>query len=97
MSTDALTHEAWQAQLREAVEPLDVSDLRKLVHALPRDVSPKAQAAAVQRAAINHFGHVANLLDLLARGKRSKAEVLMALEWLPALMAAAQTRHRSRR
>jgi len=50
-----------------------------------------AQAAAVRRVAINHRGHVANLIDLVARKRRSKDELQLAEQWLPALMAAAET------
>ncbi len=49
------------------------------------------QAAAVRRAAINHNGHVANLRDLVARKKRPRDELNIAAQWLPALLAAADT------
>ena len=49
------------------------------------------QAAAVRRAAINHNGHVNNLRDLVAREKRPKHELDIAMQWLPALLAAADT------
>lgn len=49
------------------------------------------QAAAVERAAVNWRGHVQNLADLAARGKRPQHEHDMAAEWLPHLEAAATT------
>ena len=49
------------------------------------------QAAAVRRAAINHNGHVNNLRDLVARKKRPPHELEIAAQWLPALLAAADT------
>jgi hypothetical protein len=49
------------------------------------------QATAVRRAAINHAGHVNNLRDLVARGKRPQHELDIAAQWLPALLAAADT------
>jgi hypothetical protein len=49
------------------------------------------QAAAVRRAAINHNGHVNNLRDLVARKKRPEHEFEIAVQWLPALLAAADT------
>jgi hypothetical protein len=49
------------------------------------------QAAAVERAAANWRGHVLNLRDLAARGKRPESESHMAAAWLPALEAAALT------
>ena len=54
-------------------------------------VSLAAQAAAVRRAAVNHRGHVNNLRDLAARGKRPQHELDIAAQWLPALLAAADT------
>jgi hypothetical protein len=59
---------------------------------LPRgDVDLFAQAAAVRRAAINHRGHVNNLRELVARGRRPQHELDIAKSWLPALLAAADT------
>lgn len=49
------------------------------------------QAAAVARASVNWRGHVNNLRDLAARGKRPQAEYDMAVAWLPDLEAAAVT------
>jgi hypothetical protein len=49
------------------------------------------QAAAVRRAAINHNGHVNNLRELEARKKRPEHELEIAAQWLPALLAAADT------
>jgi hypothetical protein len=49
------------------------------------------QAAAVERAAVNWRGHVNNLRDLAARGKRPEAEYEMAAAWAPDLEAAAVT------
>jgi hypothetical protein len=57
----------------------------------PSTISLPAQAAAVRRAAINHRGHVNNLRDLVTRGKRPRHEFDIAAEWLPALLAAADT------
>jgi hypothetical protein len=54
-------------------------------------ISMEAQAAAVRRAAINHNGHVNNLRGLVARGKRPQVELDIAAQWLPALLAAADT------
>jgi hypothetical protein len=50
-----------------------------------------AQAAATRRAATNLAGHVSNLKDLVARGRRPPIELDIALQWLPALTAAADT------
>jgi hypothetical protein len=55
------------------------------------DISLAEQAAAVRRAAINHNGHVHNLRDLVARKKRPEHELEIAVQWLPALLAAADT------
>jgi hypothetical protein len=52
------------------------------------------QAAAVERAACNLRGHVANLGDLVARGKRPAAELWQQEAWLDALMEAAVTMRR---
>lgn len=49
------------------------------------------QAAAVERAAVNWRGHVNNLGDLAARGKRPEHEYEMAAAWAPDLEAAAVT------
>lgn len=49
------------------------------------------QAAAVERAAANFRGHVLNLQDLAARGKRPQTEYDMAAAWLPDLEGAALT------
>jgi hypothetical protein len=49
------------------------------------------QAAAVRRAAVNHNGHVNNLCELVARRKRPQHELDIAIQWLPALLAAADT------
>lgn len=49
------------------------------------------QAAAVERAAVNWRGHVNNLRDLVARGRRPQHEYDMAVAWLPDLEAAAET------
>lgn len=49
------------------------------------------QAAAVERAAANWRGHVLNLQDLAARGKRPQTEYDMAAAWLPDLEGAALT------
>ncbi len=43
----------------------------------------------MRRAASNHRGHVNTLIDLLARRQRSALEILIAMQWLPALLAAA--------
>ena len=54
-------------------------------------ISLAEQAAAVRRAAMNHNGHVNNLRDLVKRGKRPEQELVIAAQWLPALLAAADT------
>jgi hypothetical protein len=54
-------------------------------------ISLSEQAAAVRRAAVNHNGHVNNLRDLVARKKRPEHELEIAAQWLPALIAAADT------
>jgi len=51
------------------------------------------QCAAVARAAVNMRGHVENLRNLAARGRRSQKEYEMAASWLPDLEAAARTMH----
>lgn len=47
------------------------------------------QAAAVEVSAANLRGHIENLKHLVARGKRSAAEVDIFVERLPTLEAAA--------
>lgn len=49
------------------------------------------QAAAIERAACNHAGHVKTLRELVERRKRPEHELNIAEEWLPALQAAAVT------
>jgi hypothetical protein len=49
------------------------------------------QAAAVERAAVNQRGHVNNLRDLVARGRRPAFELEMQEAWTPALEDAAIT------
>jgi hypothetical protein len=49
------------------------------------------QAAAVERAAMNLAGHVEILRNAVQRSRRPAAEFNMAMHWLPALRAAAQT------
>lgn len=49
------------------------------------------QTAAVERASANLRGHVLNLQDLAARGKRPQSEHDMAAAWLPDLEGAALT------
>jgi hypothetical protein len=61
------------------------------VNEVTSSISMETQAAAVRRAAINHNGHVNNLRDLVARGKRPQHELDIAAQWLPALMVAADT------
>lgn len=54
-------------------------------------ITIEKQVAAVERAAMNWRGHVNNLRDLAARGKRPQLEYDMAAAWLPDLEAAAVT------
>jgi hypothetical protein len=49
------------------------------------------QLAAVEISAANLRGHVDNLADLVARGRRSEVEHRIAADRLPALEAAART------
>jgi lysylphosphatidylglycerol synthetase-like protein (DUF2156 family) len=49
------------------------------------------QAAAVDLMYVNHRGHVANLANLVDKGRRSKAELDLARLHLPALKDAATT------
>jgi hypothetical protein len=51
----------------------------------------QAQAAAVERAALNLNGHVNNLVDLVQKGRRQRTELDLARAWLPDLQAAAAT------
>jgi hypothetical protein len=53
--------------------------------------SLRYQAAAVERAAVNQAGFVEVLRDLVARGKRSEAELREQEAWLPALQECAVT------
>jgi len=55
------------------------------------DATLAAQAAAVERAAVNWRGHCVNLRDLAQRNKRPQSEFDMAVAWLPDLQAAART------
>jgi hypothetical protein len=58
----------------------------------PQDAATlEQQAAAVERAAVNQRGHIDNLRSLLARKKRSLAELIQQAEWAPALEEAAVT------
>lgn len=49
------------------------------------------QADAVERAAINMEGHIANLRDLVSRRKRPASELEAFEAWAPDLRAAANT------
>jgi hypothetical protein len=49
------------------------------------------QIAAVEISAVNLRGHVDNLTDLVAKGRRSEIEHRIAADRLPALEAAAKT------
>jgi len=49
------------------------------------------QAAAVEISAVNMRGHIENLQQLIARNKRSAAELDIFVDRLPALEAAAKT------
>jgi hypothetical protein len=49
------------------------------------------QIAAVEISAVNLRGHVDNLTDLVAKGRRSEIEYRIASDRLPALEAAAKT------
>ena len=49
------------------------------------------QAAEAERHAVNHAGHVANLRDLVRRGKRPVEELEMQAARLPAAQALART------
>lgn len=53
--------------------------------------SIKEQADAVARAACNLHGHVDNLRAYVQQRKRSQMELDVAVQWLPALEAAAET------
>jgi hypothetical protein len=85
----------WFADLQQIAanddSQLDSHELRTMLARMPHAIRPAAQAAAVRRAAMNLRGHVNNLIDLLAQRKRSKAEVYQQLQWLPALLAAAES------
>jgi hypothetical protein len=61
---------------------------------LPDSTTVRDQARAVERAACNLRGHVKNLRDLVARGKRGEAELWEQQAWLPALEEAAITLRR---
>ena len=61
----------------------------------PQDVATLGQqAAAVERAAVNQRGHCDNLRLLLARKKRSLAELIQQAQWARALEEAATTMRR---
>lgn len=49
------------------------------------------QAAAVEVSAVNMRGHIDNLQQLVARNKRTAAELEIFVDRLPALEAAAKT------
>jgi hypothetical protein len=86
----------WFAELKVLIDvgsdsSPNIDKLRAMLARLPRDIRPAAQAAATRRAAVNLRGHINNLLALLAQGKRPKVELYQQLQWLPALLAAANT------
>lgn len=54
-------------------------------------ITIEQQLAAVEISATNLRGHVENLADLVARGRRSEVEHRIAADRLPALEAAALT------
>jgi hypothetical protein len=83
-----------EAQWRER-RAQALGQLRQLFRDTPSDVGLPAQAAAVRRAATNHRGHIGTLIDLLARRQRPALEVLIAMQWLPGLLAAADALEQS--
>lgn len=52
------------------------------------------QAAAVERAAMNHNGHIRHLRELVERNKRPEIELKIAEQYQPALNAAVKTMQR---
>ena len=58
------------------------------------DISPEAQAAAVELMFVNERGHYNNLRDLVEKRRRPKDEADFVGRRLPALEAAARTLRR---